>query len=234
MSVRVVLYISKLIKKTKIKLFLKNPFWKAYLQSKDFLFCIWALSLNLYSFYYFRWNTDGVIESERRASVYIWRQHWYVLQTRHHERHGRLGLYICKNLQIYREKYTQMYFSIKRLLSFATLRVFQYCALGPINSKPTWNMYSWGLPTLCWWLFSKTYVQIFDGINLRFIELREYSLRTIARNCHLGGAQKWDKGCRRVFRSKLPKSYSWMLRTFNNLKTIYKVKSCWTLVSSLR
>lgn len=150
--------------------------------------------MNLYSFYYFRWNTDGVIESERRASVYIWRQHWYVLQTRHHERHGRLGLYICKNLQIYREKYTQMYFSIKRLLSFATLRVFQYCALGPINSKPTWNMYSWGLPTLCWWLFSKTYVQIFDCINLRFMELREYSLRTIARNCHLEVHKSETKG----------------------------------------
>ena len=40
-----------------------------------------------------------------------------------------------------------------------------------------------------------------------FIVLRGYILWTMARNCHLEGVQKWNKGSRRVFRSKLLKSY---------------------------
>lgn len=44
--------------------------------------------------------------------------------------------------------YIQMFFN-QRLLSFATLRVFQFCGLDPINSEQILNMYRWGELTLC-------------------------------------------------------------------------------------
>ena len=75
-------------------------------------------------------------------------------------------------------------------MSFATLKLFQYCALDPIDSNR-----------------HKTLEQFCNGINLFFIVLRGYILWTMTRNCHLEGVQKWNKGSRRVFRSKLLKSY---------------------------